>query len=187
MIHKFVNLRTHFSILSELKEPDIEQIINIRNKRKNNFLYKISDSIEEQIVYFRSYKKRQEKEGEIYYKLYDKNQPNTICGLVRIVKIYQIDSFSWESFILKEGTNPILAYDVPLTIFSIGFDFLKKKTCGPWNVPLKANNIMKFHKNIGMASVIDTTNQFYVMSIEYDNYIKRKNFFQKKKIGIILK
>jgi hypothetical protein len=46
---------------------------------------------------------------------------------------------------------------------------------------------MKFHKNIGMASVIDTTNEFYVMSIEYDNYIKRKNFFQKKKIGIILK
>jgi len=186
LIYKFINLKTHFSILSELDETDVEQIINIRNTRKNNFLHKINNSLDEQIIYFKNYKKRQKKEGEIYYKIYDKNHPDTICGLVRIVKIYEVDCFSWESFILKEGTNPILAYDVTIAIFSIGFDFLKKKICGPWNVPIKANKILKFHKNIGMASVINTTNEFYEMTVEYKNYIKRKNFFLKKNIGIIL-
>lgn len=186
MIYKFINLKTHFSILSELNETNIEQILNIRNSRKNNFLHKISNSTDEQIIYFKNYKKRQKKEGEIYYKIHDKNNPDIICGLVRIVKIYEEDSFSWESFILKEGTNPVIAYDVAIAIFSIGFDFLKKKLCGPWNVPIKANNILKFHKNIGMASVINTTNEYYVMTIKYDNYIKRKNFFQKKNIGLIL-
>ena len=186
MIKDFLKVETNFSYLLEVQESDLHEVMLLRNNRKINHLNKISNKIQDQVEYFQNYKIRQETDGEIYYKIFDKEFKNKICGLVRITKLFNKDFFSWESFILKDGSNPIIAYDVAIAIFTIGFDFFNKKQCGPWNVPIKATNVLNFHKNIDMAKILDINEIYYIMKINYRDFDKRKKFFYQKKIGLIL-
>jgi hypothetical protein len=185
VIEKFIKYETNFSILEEISEDDLQDIINIRTNKNNSVLHPISNKLTEQLAYFENYQKTKKINGEIYYKIYEKKFPKIKCGFVRITQLNNNHSFSWESFILNDDVSPHISYDVMISIYSIGFDFFKKKLCGPWNVPNRAMNIMKFHEFTGMAEIVSKNEQFTCYEVTSSSYEARIDFFKKRKLGII--
>jgi len=187
VINKILKINTQHSILEELEENDLHRLIEIRTKHKNSVLHKITNSIEVQRKYFRLYKNRMAAGDEVYYKIFDKKNPEDISGLVRITELTKNEKFSWESFILDRNTSPLVAYDVMLTIFSIGFEVYQKNICGPWDVPKEANNIMLFHKNAGISEVVGEDAYYFKMHATRNKFFNRINYFRDRGIGNILK
>lgn len=186
MINDILKINTQYSILEELEENDLERLIEIRTGHKNSVLHKITNSIEEQEEYYKSYKKRFAAGDEVYYKIFDRKNPETISGLVRITELTKIEKFSWESFILDRNTSPLVAYDVMLTIFSIGFEIFEKNLCGPWDVPKEAKNILLFHKNAGISEVVGEDKLYFKMHALRNNFFNRINYFRDRGVGTIL-
>ena len=185
VIEKFIKYETNFSILEEISEKDLEDIINIRTNRINSVLHPISNNLTDQLTYFENYQNTKKINGEIYYKIYEKKLPDIKCGFVRITQLNSNHNFSWESFILKDNVSPHISYDVMISIYSIGFDFFKKKICGPWIVPNRAINIMKFHEFTGMAEIVSKNDQFTYYKVSSASYEARIDFFKKRKLGVI--
>ena len=185
VIEKFIKYETNFSVLEEITEKDLQDIINIRTNKINSALHPISNNLNEQLAYFENYQNTKKINGEIYYKIYEKKFPDVKCGFVRITQLNNNQNFSWESFILKDNVSPHISYDVMISIYSIGFDFFKKNICGPWNVPNKAINIMKFHELTGMAEIASKNEQFTRYEVTRDSYEARKDYFKMRKLGII--
>ncbi|MCF8462922.1 MAG: hypothetical protein K9G11_03340 [Rickettsiaceae bacterium] len=179
----FLKISSNFSELEEISIHDAQLLFNLRSKRKNNFLNSIYGGVQEQAEYITKYLNNKNIDEEIYYRIKDKS--SLVIGFVRITKLNYKDIFSWESYILEEGVNPIIAYDVMLIIFKIGFQYLHKKKCGPWMVKKIAHNIMKFHKNVGMAKVIKEDENEILMQVLASDYNKNISYFEKRKIGII--
>ena len=187
VINKILKINTQYSMLEELEEKDLPRLIEIRTKHKNSVLHKITNSIEDQKKYFRLYKNRLAAGDEVYYKIREKKTPENISGLVRITELTKNEKFSWESFILEKNTNPLIAYDVMLTIFSIGFEVYQKSICGPWDVPKEASNIILFHKNAGISEVVGEDAFYFKMQAESNSFFDRINYFRNRGIGTILK
>jgi hypothetical protein len=185
VIEKFKKYETNFSVLEEISEKDLEDVINIRTNKIKSVLHPISNKLSDQLAYFENYQKTKKNNGEIYYKIYEKKFPDIKCGFVRITQLNNNLNFSWESFILKDNVSPHISYDVMISIYSIGFDFFKKKICGPWNVPSKAVNIIKFHELTGMAKIVSKNDQFSCFEVTRSSYYDRIDFFRNRKLGII--
>lgn len=179
----FLKISSNFSELEEVSILDAQLLFNLRSKRKNNFLNSIYGGVQEQEEYLTKYLNNKNIDGEIYYRIKDKS--NLVIGFVRITKLNYKDIFSWESYILEEGVNPIIAYDVMLIIFKIGFEYLHKKKCGPWIVKKIAHNIMIFHKNVGMAKVIKEDENEILMQVLLSDFNEKISYFEKRKIGLI--
>lgn len=186
MIEKILSLHTNYSIIKEIDETDLPRIIEIRTSSARNVLNKISTNLCDQKNYYDQYKVRNLDGDEVYYKISEPRNPSKIVGLVRLTKLKVGDNFSWESYIIEQGVNPIISYDVMLTLFSIGFEKFSKKLCGPWNVPAQAKNILKFHQNAGMANIIGEDGGYIQMHVTLDNYLKRIDFFRNRGIGKLL-
>lgn len=186
MISKLLQVETQYSILEELEELDLQRVIEIRTQHTNSVLHEIAPSLEEQKKYYRLYKARNADGDEVYYKISDKKNPEKICGLVRITELNGGNKFSWESFILDQGTNPIIAYDVMLTIFSLGFELYRKEICGPWDVPKGAKNILLFHKNAGIAEVVGEDDLYLKMHAMKGRFFDRIDYFRGRGMARIL-
>lgn len=175
------NIETKFIFLKEICEADLQDIINLRRFKSNNHLSPISDSINQQIDYYNTYKIKSSENSEIYYKILDKSSPTTMAGLVRLTEINNPNKFSWESLIVADGAPPYTSLDAMMTIYRIGFEKLDRPICGPWTIPIKAKNVYGLHAKVGMAEEVSRDDNHYHMIVTKESFNRRFNFF--KKIG----
>ncbi len=175
------NVETKFIFLKEINEADLQDIINLRQLKSNNYLTPISPCLDAQLIYFKEYKTRRAKNSEIYYKIIDKSKLSQISGLVRLTEISNPNKFSWESLIVADGAPPYVSLDAMITIYRIGFETLNKTICGPWTIPINAKNVYSLHSKVGMAEEISRDESFYNMIVTKEAFNRRFQFF--KKIG----
>lgn len=168
-----------FCSLIHIEESDAEFICNLRNeKRDDNFLKKTPDNVDAQIDYIRNYKKRFNNFEEIYFKILD-NKNNKACGLVRLTEILNNDIFNWQSLVVATNSSPNIAIDSMLMIYRIGFEFLNKKVCGPWEVDKNFIKMIKIHNFIKIAKMSDSNEKYFLFSVNIDDYKNNIERFKK--------
>ena len=189
LISKLFNtnpIKGNFAHLYHIDVNDSEDILKLRlEKRDDNFLMPTDDSIEKQIEYYHTYKKKFDQKEEIYFKIFDVTR-NEFSGFVRLTNINSKVDFNWESAILNKDSTPNLFLETMLMIFKIGFDFLGRDACGPWRVKKDFKKMMKIHSLVGMTEIAFEDEEFYHVQVRNQNYQQKINYYTKKNIGTLL-
>ena len=168
--------------VNPLCEDDAKFIINLRNREFNNFLKESSSSLKDQLDYLQKYNTRYENGEEIYFKIFDIAQ-QIYNGVVRITELNNIDSFGWESMVVKEDITPVVPTDVMLAIYSIGFERLRRKSCGPWEVSKDNVRVLKWHEKLGMTKIVNEDAQYFYLSVKDESYFSQIEKYNKIGIG----
>ncbi len=168
--------------------PDCEQdanfVIELRNRKLNNYLSTSNISLNDQMNYFKKYKLDFKRGEQIYYKIFDISK-NTFNGVVRLTELNKINKFCYESMVAKENISPLVPTDVVLAIYTIGFEKLFKKNCGPFPVIKKNIRVLDWHKKIGMTEIINEDNEYFYLEISSENYFNNIEKYKKLGLGLV--
>ena len=193
-ILKKLNLQTLFTDKAEVitgkvalvpvEINDAEFIFNLRERHEKSFLKKGAKSISDQEKYLIEYLKRYKNKEEIYYKIINLKTKN-VEAVVRITELSMGNKFNWESLISIPNGDPTVVIDVMLAVYSIGFDFLNKTVCGPWNVDRKHLSMQKIHDRIGMAKIDNETSEYYSYKVVKADFVKIIPKFKRLGFGLV--
>ena len=177
-------IETHYCELHHVEVSDAEFIYNLRKFRKDNFLKETKGEVSDQEEYIKKYFNLFNDRKEIYYKVFDKKEKE-YCGILRLTEIDNGDVFNWQSAIFKEDTSPNIFIDVMLLIYSLGFDYLEKETCGPWEVKKEFAKMMKIHKMLGMAKAVNENETYYLVAVKKKDYLEKIDKYKKMNFGLL--
>jgi hypothetical protein len=163
---------------------DAKLIIDLRNRKLNNFLKIGSSSLQDQMNYLSNYKLEFDRQEQIYFKIFDITK-NIYNGVVRITELNEIDKFGWESMVVKEDISPVVPTDVMLAIYNIGFEKLERKSCGPWQVSKKHSRVLQWHKTVGMTEINSEDEEYFYLKVTSKNYFKNIKKYSKIGLGIV--
>ena len=119
---------------------------------------------------------------QIYYKVYDLKE-NTFIGVFRLTGLNNDLIFNWESAVFKKKCTPNIFLDTMLMTYRIGFEFLKRKECGPWKVKKNNSRMMKLHSIMGMVKIIEEDDKYYFVSVKKEDYFFRIKKFKNFRFG----
>jgi len=147
---------------------DAEFIFNLR-KEKGQHLSKV-ESLEAQVEWFSEYKLREGLE-EFYFIIERKGES---IGTVRLYD-FKDDSFSWGSWIIKDGVPLMTAIESALMVYDFAFEcgFKKSHFC----VRKENKKVIKFHQDF-RASVVGETEKDFLFSFSKEDYQKTRNRFK---------
>lgn len=148
---------------------DAELIYDLRTKRKDSFLRPTEGGVEDQRKYLEKYIQELDKKNQIYYKLFD-NQNKKFSGVLRLTELDDPVNFNWQSFVVSEDSSPNMPIDAMLMIYRIGFEFLGRKFCGPWDVDKEFAKMIKIHKIINMAKVVGDNGKYHLFAVKDTDY-----------------
>jgi hypothetical protein len=163
---------------------DAKLIIDLRNRKLNNFLKIGSSSLQDQMNYLSNYKLGFDRGEQIYFKILDIHK-NTYDGVVRITELNEIDKFGWESMVVREDISPAVPTDVMLAIYNIGFEKLERKSCGPWEVSKENSRVLQWHKKIGMTEITNEDEEYFYLKVTSKNYFKNIKKYSKFGLGFV--
>lgn len=162
-------LRSKNLVLRDAEVSDAKFILDLRTDPiKSKFLSTTSASIDDQILWMRSYK---ERDDQAFFIIEDKVSRKLGC-----IRMYNPTktSFDWGSWLIIEGAAPNVALESALLIYSYArrLGFLTAK------IDVRKDNeaVWKFHEKIFGAVLVSETevDRFYeVRSEEIDNRLKR--------------
>lgn len=185
-ISKKVNFKTFYNQYLEISEKDNHDIYSLRSEKRDNLLYREDYSITKQIEYFNEiYLPNRNANEEIYFKVIPNNFPKKIIGFVRVAMLKKQNIFSWESLIVSKDAPPWFSIDIIISIHNFGFNFLNKKTCGPWPVPIKGERVKNLHLKLGFSKIINQDKNFYFFIANRDIFNEKLIKFKSLKIGQI--
>ena len=168
--------------------PDCEQdasfVIELRNRKLNNYLRASNISLNDQMNYFKKYQLDFGRGEQIYFKIFDISK-NTFNGIVRLTELNKTSKFCYESMVVKENISPVVPTDVVLAIYTIGFEKLFKKNCGPFPVSKKNIRVLDWHKKIGMTEIINEDNEYFYLEISSENYFNNIEKYKKLGLGLV--
>ncbi|MEA1891135.1 MAG: GNAT family N-acetyltransferase [Campylobacterota bacterium] len=165
---KNINLRA-------VELEDAEFIFALRtNQDKTKYLSKVTGTIEDQRTWIKSYKVKELNKEEFYFVIESKVKEK--LGLVRVYDFID-SSFSWGSWIIKDGAPTSTAIESALQIYEFGFYKLNFKR-SHFDVTKGNDKVLSFHKKFG-AVVIDETPQNYMLNIDETQYIKTKQKYKR--------
>ena len=187
-ISKKISFKTYFNTFSEIEETDNKIIYNLRKvSDESNLLYQKDYSLEAQKEYFRkNYLNNRKKRREIYFKINPISNLIKTNGFVRITNLQNFSNFSWDSLIVANQSPPWFAIDITLSIYSLGFDYFKKKKCGLWTVPKKGLRVKNFHLKMGLAKIVKEDENFFYFNVSKKDYKNKIVDYKKLNIGRIL-
>ena len=162
-------------------EDDANFIIDLRSRKLNNYLKTGSNSLRDQMKYLQRYQIEFERGEQIYFKILDVPK-NIYSGVVRITELNELDSFGYESMVVREDVSPVLPTDVVLSIYTIGFEKLLRKRCGPFQVAKKNHRVLKWHEKIGMTEITNEDDVYYYLEVSSAKYFSM--IAKYKKIGL---
>ena len=155
---KNINMRT-------VDLDDATFIYNMRqNQIKTKYLSHVNGTMKDQENWIKSYKKREEKEEEFYFVIESKFEEK--LGLVRLYD-FKKDSFSWGSWIIKEGAPKTTGIESALQVYEFGFYQLQFQQ-SHFDVRKGNEKVIVFHQRLG-AEIVDEDELNY-----YFNYSKIK-------------
>lgn len=182
LLFELTEIRGKFSILRPIDVKDAKLILDLRTRRQNNFLKATHGGIEEQISYLNSYINRFNNREEIYYKIHDP-RTKTDAGVVRLTELNSSTAFNWQSLVVSEAASPQLALDAMMLIYSIGFDWLGRSVCGPWEVKKTFEKMMKIHAFTGMAEVVSSDDEYFHVAVTKERFFNQIGRFRKLGLG----
>ena len=168
--------------INSKSEDDASFIISLRNRKLNNFLKKSSNSLQDQMNYLKSYQLDFDRGKQIYFKIFDISK-NTYNGVVRFTELDEMHKFGYESMVVKEDINPVVPTDVMLAIYNIGFEKLKRLSCGPFSVSKKNIRVLQWHERIGMTEIVDEDKEYFYLEISSENYFEIIRKYNKIGLG----
>ena len=181
------NFKTQHNFFEEIKEQNNQEIFSLRKIKKNNSLYNKNYNLKIQQAYYKNiYLKNRLLKKEIYYKVYPINNHEDTYGFVRITNLDEKNIFNWQSLITKKSSPPWFAIDIVVAVYNLCFNFLEKEYCEKWPVPKKSINVKNLHIKMGIADLVEETDDFFFFDIKKRNFSNKFNFFQNMKIGDIV-
>lgn len=164
-------------ILRPVNIGDAKFILDLRTSKKGQkSLSPTENNLEKQIDWIAKYKSREQAKQEFYFVIQHK-----IAGDIGLVRLYDFNekSFSWGSWIIKEGAPYSAAMESLMMVYDFGFYEL-----GFSNTHFAAyksnEKIVNFYTRFGATIVkSDDKNFFFEMSLNsYENFKNRlgKNF-----------
>jgi RimJ/RimL family protein N-acetyltransferase len=153
---------------------DSEFILSLRtNEKKNKFLSAVENDLEAQQNWIIGYKEREKSRQEYYYIIEESSEK---LGVVRLYD-FKEDSFSWGSWIFKEGSPSYAAIESALVVYEIAFYSLGFNQ-SHFEV-IKANQkVVDFHLRFG-ATITGEDDIFYYFNISQETYEKTKQKYRK--------
>ena len=117
---------------------------------------------------------RQLERKEYYFVIYNKKED---VGVVRIYKINNEEkTFTWGSWILKDGCSPLYAITSAVMVYSFAFDFLRMRK-SYFDVRNENIKVKSFHEKTGAIFLRkDNLDTFY----SFDK-VNHQNLFKKYK------
>ena len=76
--------------------------------------------------------------------------------------------------------------DVMISVYRIGFEYLKRVKCGPWDVDKRHVKMMKIHEFCKMYSIEDQNEDYYKVAVTYENYFSQIQRFNNLGMGQII-
>jgi RimJ/RimL family protein N-acetyltransferase len=153
-------------------ECDAEFLISLRvDPRKNKHLSHVDDDVEKQRLWIKEYKPREKAKLE-YYFIVEDNQGEPV-GCLRIYD-FQGESFSWGSWIVKDGSPSYVAIESALQVYEYAFYQLGFEKCH-FEVQKGNDRVKAFHERFGaMVSSEDELQHFFTYSKSDYEAIKPK-------------
>lgn len=175
-------IKGNFCQLHHIEMSDAELIYDLRTNRKDNYLKVALGTVNDQKKYLENYFNLFSKREEIYYKILDL-KTQKFSGVLRLTEINREKVFNWQSFIAYEESSPNLALDAMLMVYRIGFEFLKRDTCGPWIVDKDFSKMIKIHNFIKMAKITGEDEKYFFFAVQKTDYFDNVNKFLKMGYG----
>lgn len=159
IIGKNINLR-----LVEIEDAGF--LLSLRSDpKKNKHLSTVDDNLEKQKDWLRNYKNR-ELLGEEYYFIIE-NKFDEPLGCVRIYGFVG-DSFTWGSWILREGSPPNAAIESAVQIYDFSFNNLGFSR-SYFEVRKGNDSVKRFHERFGAVIVGEDEIQYF-FNYDYEKY-----------------
>ncbi|OFW95400.1 MAG: hypothetical protein A2887_06720 [Alphaproteobacteria bacterium RIFCSPLOWO2_01_FULL_40_26] len=172
------SIKGKFCELHHIDLDDAGLIYDLRNRKKDNFLRATPGTIDDQRKYLHGYFERFAKREEIYYKILDR-QTGKFSGVLRFTEILDNRVFNWQSFVVAENSSPNVPLDAMLMVYRIGFEFLEREICGPWNVDRDFVRMIRIHDFIKMAKIVGEHGKYFLFVIKRSDYQNNINKFLK--------
>ena len=172
--------------LRSLEVSDSELILMIRNSPRGSSLKQTSRLLADQQEYMRNYLERFKIGDEVYFGIYSLATQDAI-GLVRMTDLGKEACFNWASLILTAESPPIAAVDTILAVYSIGFELLGRRQCGPFPVRKDAPRVLKLHQTIGMSQVASVDEETIYLTTTSVEFKKRIGRYRRMGVGVLVR
>ena len=159
--------------LRDLDISDAQFILDLRtNEDKSAYLNKTEYNIEKQTDYIKNYKK---KSDEWYFVIESKEKEP--LGTVRIYDIKD-NSFSWGSWLVKDGAPTSTAIESALLIYEFAF-FSLNFAASHFEVRRKNERVRAFHERFG-AKIYEETDEDVFYKYTREDYLKIRPKYLKR-------
>lgn len=159
IIGKNINLR-----LVEIE--DAEFLLALRlDPKKNKHLSFVDDDLEKQKNWLEKYKSR-EASGEEYYFIIESKSDEPL-GCVRVYGFIG-DSFTWGSWILREGSPPSAAIESAVKVYDFTFNNLGFSR-SYFEVRKGNDSVKRFHERFGAVIVAEDETQYF-FNYDFEKY-----------------
>ena len=95
------------------------------------------------------------------------------------------NNFNWQSLVVDPSASPLIGIDIMVVIYSIGFEILGRKVCGPWQVLKSFEGIFRIHDFIGMTTQVSETDDAVAMVVHRADFDKHIGRIRLKNLGVI--
>ena len=154
-IRRVAQLPGRTILLREVQEADAAFILSLRlDPRKNRYLSPVVDDVDRQREWIRGYLR---SEGQAYF---------IICGLdgesLGTVRLYDAigDSFSWGSWILKDGAPATAAVETAVLVYSVGLYWGFRHA--HFQVHRGNTSVLAFHERFGARRTAETEEEVHL-------------------------
>ncbi len=139
------------------KENDAEFILGLRtNPSKNKYLNYTEPNLENQIIWLKEYKTREERGEELYYIIYENHIP---VGTIRIYNIKE-NECTTGSWLFSSNTHQLTPIISELLIYEIVYNILKKSTV-LFDVRKENKKVVNYHKLKRITLINEDEENFY--------------------------
>lgn len=140
-------------ILRDMEEADAEFVLQLRlDPRRNQFLSPVNAQVQAQRNWIRQYR---ESEGQAYFVIC--NSASERLGTVRIYDAIG-ESFSWGSWILKEGAPAYAAIESAVLVYLLATQCWGFRAAH-FNVHPANASVLGFHEKFGARRVSQTSEE----------------------------
>ena len=138
-------------------KSDAEFILGLRtNPSKNKYLNYTELNLENQIIWLKEYKLREERGEELYYIIYENHIP---VGTIRIYNIKD-NECTTGSWLFSSNTHQLTPIISELLIYEIVYNILKKSTV-LFDVRKENKKVVNYHKLKRITLINEDEENFY--------------------------
>lgn len=138
-------------------EEDAGFIVKLRTRPEAGvFLHRTSSCVDDQMLWLKEYKKR-EQAGTEYYFIYEKN--NTPLGINRVYDIHD-DEGTTGSWICAPNTNPVDTLATAVLLYDIVFDVIELKVA-LFNTNKDNKSALRVNQAIGADYLYENDTDFF--------------------------